>query len=423
MVLNKSDTNLTSKLDAISELIPIETTDNNGTGTLANPYEVKVNTIGGVTQLLEWLIANCEDYHRSQEIIDKDGVKIYQICAILNSTQRASSNTKQKIYIKVAVDNTNDDVIDYLNDIEDDSQENNQNLQNVFNEIGKDVISVENGNGSIDNPLILSVKPVNTTQLNTFLTKLNDLSPNVVDITKDNTNTQYKLEINNINTFVNRMSNAKLLDKTNYVTIKVDNKQTDLIKSLNRFSKTINSNIVIPSIVKFKDVSDKFWAKSNIENFASMGIINGYTDGSFKPNDSITRAEFVKIVNNIFGYKDAGYVTFTDVKKSDWFYNDVAIAVKRGYINGKSATTFAPNDKITRQEVAKILTTIMKNSKTELDRLNSFSDGYKTDDWAKPYIEGAIQAGYLTGDNEGKLNPTNNMTRAEAVTILSRLKK
>ena len=104
------------------------------------------------------------------------------------------------------------------------------------------------------------------------------------------------------------------------------------------------------------------------------------------------------------------------------FYNEVAIAKQAGYINGKTDTTFAPNDKITRQEVAKILTTIMKNKNTNYDELKKFPDGNKVSEWAKPYVEGAIKAGYLSGDTSGKLNPTNNITRAEAVTVLSRLK-
>ena len=153
-----------------------------------------------------------------------------------------------------------------------------------------------------------------------------------------------------------------------------------------------------------------------------MGIINGYNDGIFKPDAPITRAEFVKIINNAFGYTKVGNVTFTDVKQGDWFYNEVAIAKQAGYINGKTETTFAPNDKITRQEVAKILTTIMDNKDDKLDKLNKFPDANKTSNWAKAYVEGAIEEGYLGGDNNGYLNPTKNITRAEAVTVLSRLK-
>ena len=165
------------------------------------------------------------------------------------------------------------------------------------------------------------------------------------------------------------------------------------------------------------------WASSDINNFINKGYISGYQDGTFKPNNDITRAEFVKIVNRVFGFTEKGTVTFNDVKSSDWFYNDIAIAQKAGYINGKTSTTFAPNDKITRQEVAVILTNIMNNKDTVYDRINTFTDGYKTSSWAKSSVEGAIEAGYLRGNDKGLLNPTGNITRAEAVTMLSRVKK
>ena len=64
-----------------------------------------------------------------------------------------------------------------------------------------------------------------------------------------------------------------------------------------------------------------------------------------------------------------------------------------------------------------------KNKDENLDKLNKFPDGNKTDGWAKPYVEGAIEAGYLGGDSQGNLNPTKNITRAEAVTVLIRVKK
>ena len=70
-----------------------------------------------------------------------------------------------------------------------------------------------------------------------------------------------------------------------------------------------------------------------------------------------------------------------------------------------------------------ILTNIMKNKDENLDKLNAFKDGNKTSQWAQSSVEGAIEAGYLNGDNQGLLNPTNNITRAEAISMLSRVKK
>ena len=104
-------------------------------------------------------------------------------------------------------------------------------------------------------------------------------------------------------------------------------------------------------------------------------------------------------------------------------YDEIAIAQKAGYINGKSETTFAPQDKITRQEVAVILTNIKNNKDTNYDKINQFTDGYKTSEWAKSSVEGAIEAGYLNGYEDKTIRANGDITRAEAVSMLSRVKK
>ena len=67
------------------------------------------------------------------------------------------------------------------------------------------------------------------------------------------------------------------------------------------------------------------------------------------------------------------------------------------------------------------MTNIKNNKDTNYDKINQFTDGYKTSEWAKSSVEGAIEAGYLSGDDKGLLNPTSNITRAEVVTMLSRV--
>lgn len=174
--------------------------------------------------------------------------------------------------------------------------------------------------------------------------------------------------------------------------------------------------------VAFNDIKTH-WAKDNIMDFVNKGYIDGYKeDNTFRPNNDITRAEFVKLVNRTFGYTEKGEENFNDVSPSHWYYDEVRIAMKAGYINGKSATIFDPNAQITRQEVAKIATTIKNNKDEDLDRISTFVDGNQVDEWAKPYVEGAIEAGYIQGLLENKISPKGKTTRAEAVVILSRMK-
>ncbi|MDU6113842.1 MAG: S-layer homology domain-containing protein [Paeniclostridium sordellii] len=171
---------------------------------------------------------------------------------------------------------------------------------------------------------------------------------------------------------------------------------------------------------KLSDVNGH-WANKEIQQFISNGFINGYEDGTFKPDNSITRAEFVKIANKYFGFTAKGNENFTDVNQGDWFYNDICIAQKEGYINGYEDGTFKPDKTITREEAAKIITWIKNREDVKIDKLNNFIDGHKVSDWAKKYVEGAIEFGYIKGDDKGKINPLSNITRAESVSMLSRV--
>lgn len=184
----------------------------------------------------------------------------------------------------------------------------------------------------------------------------------------------------------------------------------DKIKAYNEKSKS-----------KLADIKNH-WAEKNIIDFVNKGYIDGYPNNTFKPDGSITRAEFVKLTNKVFGYTEKGTENFKDVSPSHWFYNDIIVAMKAGYIDGKSATVFDPDAPITRQEVAKIATTIKNNKDTNLDKIAKFADGNQVEDWAKPYVEGAIEAGYIEGLPGNKISPKGKTTRAEAVVILSRMK-
>ena len=170
------------------------------------------------------------------------------------------------------------------------------------------------------------------------------------------------------------------------------------------------------------DISEH-WAKKEINQFISSGYVNGYEDKTFRPDNSITRAEFVKLVNKYFGFNNSEDIKFSDISINDWYYKDICIASKVGYINGYEDKTFKPDKTITREEVSKILISVKNKQDNVYDKLNKYPDKNKVSNWAKPYVEGAIEQGYLKGNDLGLLNPTNNITRAESITILSRVVK
>lgn len=163
------------------------------------------------------------------------------------------------------------------------------------------------------------------------------------------------------------------------------------------------------------------WAKSYIIDGMNKGWVD--TTNVFKPENFITRAEFIKIVNRAFNITQIGEESFRDVNPGDWFYDEVRIATNAGYINGRGNGIFAPYDPITRQEAAKIIGYITNKIDYNFTYLSAFNDGNTVLDWAKPYVEGVLKAGYMNGYAEDNtFKPSDNIKRAEAVTILSRTK-
>ena len=162
------------------------------------------------------------------------------------------------------------------------------------------------------------------------------------------------------------------------------------------------------------------WAKSYIIDGMNKGWVD--TTNVFKPENFITRAEFIKIVNRAFNITQIGEESFRDVNPGDWFYDEVRIATNAGYINGRGNGIFAPYDPITRQEAAKIIGYITNKIDYNFTYLSAFNDGNTVLDWAKPYVEGVLKAGYMNGYAEDNtFKPSNNIRRAEAITILSRI--
>ncbi|MCR8745464.1 bifunctional 2',3'-cyclic-nucleotide 2'-phosphodiesterase/3'-nucleotidase [Romboutsia lituseburensis] len=169
----------------------------------------------------------------------------------------------------------------------------------------------------------------------------------------------------------------------------------------------------------FKDI-EKHWAKKNIEEFLTKGYIGGYEDKTFRPDNSITRAEFVKLVNKVFELKTVGTEDFKDVKPSDWFYNEICIATKAGYINGYEDKTFRPNQKITREEAASIVASLINLNN---DGKLTFKDSNKISTWAKASVDKLSDNKIMGGYEDNTFRPQGKITRAESVSMLSRINK
>ena len=172
--------------------------------------------------------------------------------------------------------------------------------------------------------------------------------------------------------------------------------------------------------INFTDVSKDYWAYSQIQDFVKKGYIEGYGDNTFRPQGPIKRNEFVKIFNKVFGLTNKSGIVFDDTK-DNWAKDEIDIAVTNGVAQGVSNILFEPERYVTRQEAAKMLANYMKLDDKNHDKIKQFSDYNQIAEWAKDALEGNVEKGYIQGTSEGILAPKNNITRAEAVTLLSRV--
>lgn len=172
----------------------------------------------------------------------------------------------------------------------------------------------------------------------------------------------------------------------------------------------------------FFDTTDH-WAQSHIKKWLDLGMIRGYLDGSFKPDNPISRAEFITLVNRVIGTIEVGNFSYDDIFSNDWFYDDIGKAMLLGYISGYDNNTFKPNQNITRQEVSIILAKLLSfnNSPQSLSINSIFNDFQSIAPWAVESVNFVTASGYMNGYPDSTFKPANYITRAEAITVLSRL--
>ncbi|WP_282937182.1 fibronectin type III domain-containing protein [Paenibacillus sp. RC67] len=165
------------------------------------------------------------------------------------------------------------------------------------------------------------------------------------------------------------------------------------------------------------------WAQMQWDNWKDMDFIQGYEDGSLHPDATISRAEFIAIMNRVYGFERKADISFTDVKSGDWFYDDIAKAKAAGYITGYEDGTIKPNAPITRQEVAFIMEALMKSGKDKIDPSLAFDDENTISAWSKKAVQAVIAAGLMNGYPDHTFRPANPITRSEAVVTVDRSKQ
>lgn len=162
---------------------------------------------------------------------------------------------------------------------------------------------------------------------------------------------------------------------------------------------------------------EKHWAHKEMEYLKEKGILTGYTDGSLKPDKEMTRAEITTVINKVFGYTEKGEISFSDVKKEDWFYEEIQKGIAAGYITGYPSGTMKPNETVKREEAAKMIAMSYDLSRNESNPIK-FTDESTISNWAIEYVKAVAENGIIKGYPDGSFRPTNRITRAEVAQII-----
>ncbi|MFA5383948.1 MAG: S-layer homology domain-containing protein [Eubacteriales bacterium] len=167
-------------------------------------------------------------------------------------------------------------------------------------------------------------------------------------------------------------------------------------------------------VVTLTDITGH-WAENSIKKLFALGAIGGYPDGSFKPDKSITRAEFVTILVKAFELSSEGGKVFADTA-NHWAKGSIAAAAFNGIVSGYDETTFGPDDLITREQMAAM---IVKAAKLTADTAGTnFTDRASISSWASNAVATAVLNKIMNGYPDNTIRPKNNATRAEAVTVI-----
>lgn len=163
---------------------------------------------------------------------------------------------------------------------------------------------------------------------------------------------------------------------------------------------------------------DTSWAKDAIEQAIASGIAQGYPDGSFKPENSISRAEFFEWTNKIYAFTKESSTIYTDVPSNTWYAPVIAKAIAAGYVFGYPDGTIDPEGEITRQEAAVIMNRLNLLGLTQNPL--PFSDAETIATWSKRAVQNVADAQIMLGYPDGRFLPDAPITRAEALVTISR---
>ena len=175
----------------------------------------------------------------------------------------------------------------------------------------------------------------------------------------------------------------------------------------------------------FRDVTSAHWAFASVERAAELGLVTGYSDGTFRPDTPVTRAQFVLMLWRMCGKPAAAKAASFADASADWYQDALSWAVEKGYVNGLSDTRFGPDAPITRQQAMAILFRLnggQSGSELMLTGVyeQTFTDSGTIASWAKDATWWAVYHELVSGVGGSRIAPEANASRAQIAAILLR---
>lgn len=194
----------------------------------------------------------------------------------------------------------------------------------------------------------------------------------------------------------------------------------NLVSNDANYTTTATSDMTITAKFSgYTDVKKTDWYYDAVNYVSENGIMTGYSEIQFAPNDKLSRAQACQVIYNIADADEqATEAIFSDVSLGQWYTNAISWASKNGVVSGYGNNLFGPDDAITREQMAAILYRYAGASSVETNNLGNYIDANQISDWATDALNWCIENKIMVGNGNGTMTPNKIISRAEVATIM-----
>ncbi|WP_158736879.1 S-layer homology domain-containing protein [Alteribacillus sp. YIM 98480] len=279
---------------------------------------------------------------------------------------------------------------------------------------------------------------INTSSDDNEVIKTNNLNTksSIVEFNANVHSDNRKVPLTRFNRHVERsITGDEDLDETHAVVLRLDEQGSGFtaaptIVHENKASfksQSFSKYVIVENNVEFDDVPADYWAKHYFDKLGSRFIFQGRDDNTVAPGEEMRRAQFAALLTRALGLSAEGEYDgeFTDVNADDWFTDEIQAAIEQGIIQGRQDNTFDPNESVTRQQAAAMLSRALDITGFDEENLDEqksiafFEDKARIGDWAKEDVERLVKAGIISGREDGTVfDPKTGTTRAQMAKML-----